>query len=269
MLTKLMKYEFKATGRTFLPVFAALLITSGISRLFIALNLLVSSIIGTGVSIILMIGILLLLYIQNIQRFRQYFLPDEGILMMTLPVKADSLILSKFLVTVAWAISSLLIVTLSILILDANGALLLEIGRFFKYLDWAFYYHVRSLEIAPFLAAVSAAAIYTGIILLLFSSALLPYACISLSLLANKQRGVFSIASLVAINSVIHLFAVIFISLNIEISIPNFSGDIFFFIQSAFLRPQLFILLITAIPAALSAIYYFLTRYMLQNKLNL
>ena len=269
MLTKLMKYEFKATGRTFLPVFAALLITSGISRLFIALNLLVSSIIGIGVSIILMIGIFLLLYIQNIQRFRQYFLPDEGILMMTLPVKTDSLILSKLLVTAAWVVSSLLVVTLSILILDAGGALLRRISDFFQYLGWATDWHVRAFSITPFQAVAYMLWLVVGIILVLLSSALLPYACIALSLLVNKQRGVFSIASLIAINSIIHIFAVILMSLIIELDAGSLSGNIFFSMSYLLRSPQLILLLIPAIPAALSVIYYSLTRYMLKNRLNL
>ncbi len=35
MLRKLLKYEFKSTGRTFLPIYGALLITAFLTRLFV------------------------------------------------------------------------------------------------------------------------------------------------------------------------------------------------------------------------------------------
>ena len=46
MLRKLMKYEFMATGRVFLPLFAALLIISAINRLFQNLDLRAPAVIG-------------------------------------------------------------------------------------------------------------------------------------------------------------------------------------------------------------------------------
>ena len=57
MLGKLLKYEFKATGRVFLPMFGALLIISVINRLFSNLNFKIPSIIGKIISIILIVGI--------------------------------------------------------------------------------------------------------------------------------------------------------------------------------------------------------------------
>ena len=52
MLGKLMKYEFKAMGRIFLPLFGALLVASAINRLFIALDFTIPKVIGTTISTI-------------------------------------------------------------------------------------------------------------------------------------------------------------------------------------------------------------------------
>jgi hypothetical protein len=39
MLKKLLKYEFQATGRIFLPLYGALIVVAFIQRLFLAFNL--------------------------------------------------------------------------------------------------------------------------------------------------------------------------------------------------------------------------------------
>ena len=40
MLGKLLKYEIKATGRIFLPIYLALILLAGINRIFIAFQFL-------------------------------------------------------------------------------------------------------------------------------------------------------------------------------------------------------------------------------------
>ena len=86
MLGKLMKYEFMATGRTFLPLFAALILVSIVNRLLSSLGLNVPSAIGTVVSVILMVGVAVVTLLITLQRFRNNLLSNEGYLMMTLPV---------------------------------------------------------------------------------------------------------------------------------------------------------------------------------------
>jgi type IV secretory pathway VirB3-like protein len=96
MLGKLLKYEFKATSRIFLPMFGALLIVAAFSRLFMSLSFDVPSVIGVTVSVIMIIGIIVMTFLLTIQRFNKNLLGSEGYLMFTLPVSTDRLIVRSY-----------------------------------------------------------------------------------------------------------------------------------------------------------------------------
>ncbi|WP_297985875.1 hypothetical protein [uncultured Oscillibacter sp.] len=93
MLRKLLKHEFRATGRIMLPVIGILLATS------VAANLSLRYLLGSNAWFFSMLGILLLTafgfaifgvfivsFILMIQRFYKNLLQDEGYVMLTLPV---------------------------------------------------------------------------------------------------------------------------------------------------------------------------------------
>ena len=109
MLGKLMKYEFKATARIFLPMFAALLVVSLVSRIFITLRVETPMAIGIALSVIMIIAVCVITLIITLQRFYKNLLTNEGYLMFTLPVKTDSIIWSKMIVATIWSILSLII----------------------------------------------------------------------------------------------------------------------------------------------------------------
>ncbi|MHC1748518.1 MAG: hypothetical protein AB9856_09080 [Cellulosilyticaceae bacterium] len=121
MLGKLLKYELKATGRTFLPLYGAILVIAAINRV---------TLLGDGLSFLdnfrnIMMLVLFSLFVALgvmtlvvlIQRFNKNLLGDEGYLMFTLPVKAHSLISSKLIVTLIWSIGSGIVAILTFLIL--------------------------------------------------------------------------------------------------------------------------------------------------------
>ena len=120
MLRKLLKYEFKAAGRTFVPIYGALILVALVNRLFrmgnIDLGFGLTTLILTGLFIAL--GVLTL--IVTIQRFSKNLLGDEGYLMFTLPVKPSQLISSKLIATVVWGILSSIVglITCIILVMD-------------------------------------------------------------------------------------------------------------------------------------------------------
>ncbi len=91
MLGKLIKYEIKATARTFLPLFAALLISAGIYKLISALSAKAPQapeIISLILYNIILVGVFVMTFVVMVQRFYKNLLSDEGYLMFTLPVKA-------------------------------------------------------------------------------------------------------------------------------------------------------------------------------------
>ena len=88
MLSKLLKYELKATGRIFLPLFLALLLFAGINRFTLSPDEFdAPAMISMIMYIIIMVGMFVMTFIMMIQRFYKNLLSDEGYLMLTLPVK--------------------------------------------------------------------------------------------------------------------------------------------------------------------------------------
>lgn len=112
MLGKLMKYEFKATGRTFLPLYGAILVVALLNRflgrntqgVFEELNKVGDFTVVALVALFIALGVITI--VATIQRFQKNLLSDEGYLMFTLPVKTRSLILSKMIVAIVWIILS-------------------------------------------------------------------------------------------------------------------------------------------------------------------
>ena len=112
MLGKLLKYEFKATGRTFLPLYGAILLVTLIQRLFgrsnqelfVELNRLGDFTTIALVALFMALGVITLL--MTIQRFQKNLLTDEGYLMFTLPVSTRNIIISKLIVAITWVILS-------------------------------------------------------------------------------------------------------------------------------------------------------------------
>src|SRR5680860_1037839 len=99
MLSKLLKYEIKATGRIFLPLFLALLIFAGITRFISAVGpekWATPAILSMIIYIIIMVGMFVMTFLMMIQRFYKNLLSDEGYLMLTLPTKPWKHITSNF-----------------------------------------------------------------------------------------------------------------------------------------------------------------------------
>lgn len=100
MLSKLLKYDFKALIKVLFPVY-------GVSLLVALLTRLTNTFTNSGsllaipngfisvLFVIVLIGIPFITFILTIIKFYQNLIKDEGYLMHTLPVKKSSLVLSK------------------------------------------------------------------------------------------------------------------------------------------------------------------------------
>lgn len=127
MLGKLIKYELRATGRTFLPLYGAIIVVSLIQRLFgrtsgslyEELNKIGG--ITTLILVALFMALAVITIIVTVQRFHKNLLSDEGYLMFTLPTKIRSLIASKLIVAVIWTIVSGIVGIISVSILFVTG----------------------------------------------------------------------------------------------------------------------------------------------------
>lgn len=126
MLGKLLKYEIKATARTFIPLYIALLIFALINRFsfanhFINNTLRVLPVISATVYTALIVAIFVITFLVMIQRFYRNLLSDEGYLMFTLPVKSSSHIWAKTITSLLWILASGFVTFLSVLILAADA----------------------------------------------------------------------------------------------------------------------------------------------------
>ena len=105
MLGKLLKHEFRATGRIMLPLIAAELMVSVLAGLSVrglgrmqsmsflhTMYVLTLMVFGLGLFAIAVVAFVLM-----IQRFYKSLLRDEGYLSMTLPVTVDAHIWAKLL----------------------------------------------------------------------------------------------------------------------------------------------------------------------------
>ena len=139
MLGKLIKYEFRATRRTMLPLYAALLCVALLTRLSMSalsvpgggahhgfLNF-VAGIMGMLFGLLTFALGFITLFLMA-QGFQKNLLGDEGYISFTLPVTVSQNIAAKLMVSCVWFFSSFVAEVLAILILTVNARFFL---RFF------------------------------------------------------------------------------------------------------------------------------------------
>ena len=124
MLRKLMKHEFRATGRMMLPMFLLVLVTA------VGANLSTRRLLETNNGALNTLGMLLLVaftlaiagvcimpLVLMIDRFHKNLLRDEGYVMLTLPVSVHQHVWSKLLVSMLWFVATAVVVFLAFVIL--------------------------------------------------------------------------------------------------------------------------------------------------------
>lgn len=263
MLGKLIKHEFAATGRLLLPAYGAILILSGILRFTGSLPSNTPKVLITLLFIMSIFGTFLLTFALLLQRFYKNLLGNEGYLMMTLPVGVDSLIWSKIIVSMVWIIASCFVTLLSALVIVLP---LREFPSFFSECI-----HTLGI-ITPMGIPVFVFAIEIGVLFFagFLSSILQIYASMAVGQLVDRHRALLSLGAFLAFSTIFQLLCFTLFSL---ISYIPFLQNIEKFFTSYILDTPIishFVLLFaTVISLITSAIYYFITRYLLKNKLNL
>ena len=139
MLRKLIKHEFRATGRIMLPLFLILLVTS------VGANFSTRGLLETDNKLLDVLGVLLVMafaiaimgvcvmsMVVMVQRFYKNLLQDEGYVMMTLPVSVHQHIWSKLIVSAVWFALTLVVVCLACLIMAFDVELVQQIAAGFR-----------------------------------------------------------------------------------------------------------------------------------------
>lgn len=215
MLSKLLKHEFRATGRTMLPIYGAVVVLALLANLSIRLldttNNTVLSILFFLVIAAFVIGIIaaaVMTTVVMISRFYRNLLKEQGYLMHTLPVSVHGQIWSKLIVSFVWFLVTFLVIWLVILLtaLVQSGTNLGEI--FIQFPTWAEIRDglaelgIRSGDIWLLIVEILAAAILGCLVLCLHF-----YAAMALGHMFAKDKVLLSIVFFVAISFVFNLFS--------------------------------------------------------------
>lgn len=200
MLGKLLKYEWKATARIFVPFYLAVVVFALINRIFISLNVsegwmaFVAGLSGAAYAFAIVATLALTLFII-IQRFYKNLLGDEGYLMFTLPVKTWQNITAKLLIAAAWQLISALVVIGSVLLMVAQPGTMVEIRKAFA--DAVIEFSKINLSLGATTAWLVAA-----ILVSLFTGILFLYASISIGQLFSRYKLVASFGAFLVLNTV-------------------------------------------------------------------
>ena len=258
MLGRLMKYEFKATGRIFLPLFAALLIILLVTSLFAGSGFTAFTAISFSITMLVSFATGVAMIIITLQRFYRNLLGSEGYLMFTLPVSIDALILSKLIVTTVWFLLYAVIGQVIIFVSFRSIFNSMETGMFdITAIYQGIFQHIPYIEIILYVIAA------------IFAIMLMIYASMSIGMLANRNRGLASFGAFIGIWILMQIISTIFITV-LGTALGGFDNipALFYSIED---YPALDVALFFGIVGQLvvGIIFYGVTRYLLMNKLNL
>ena len=141
MLTKLLKYEFKATARTYGGIYLALLAAAGLIGFSLRGDRVAaqSHVFEIGVTIysLLVMALVIVTIVTVIQRFTKNLLGREGYLMHTLPVTEAQLVGSKLISSAVWLLASAVVGVVSLVVMFCVGADFTQLDLSNLWDDWA------------------------------------------------------------------------------------------------------------------------------------
>lgn len=260
MLRRLMKYEIHSTARIFLPLYLVLFLTAILNKVFLSINaeqLGIPLVISMTAYVGIVVAIFVMTLVVTIQRFYKNLLTDEGYLMFTLPVSVDSQIISKMLIASLWNFISFVISIFSVFVLAAdenamqNLAIAIQQFKVFLAMQGSQIY----LILFQFVLLM---------ILSLFVGVLNLYVSMAIGQLVSKHRVAGSLGAFFLIS----LVGQIVITVLVNVGANHGWFAIFDQIQPLSAMHLLLGLMNVAL-LILGAAFYFGTRYILKNKLNL
>ena len=264
MLRKLMKHEFRATGRVMGPLFGLLLIAAIAARFSVGVLLESSArflnLLGglfTTAFVIAIVGVCVMSLVLMINRFRTNLLGDEGYIMFTLPASVHQQIWSKLIVSAVWFIATGLAVVAAGFILVAQQGFWLEIRRgfaeIFRHLT-AYYAFNGTAFLFELLALI-----FVGCCVLCLEF----YAAMAIGHSFAAHKVLYSVLSFLGLQFVMQLLSgVILVGTNYDILVVALPSDGVLTMHSVMLT-------MIVSTAVFGAVYYVITTMFLKKRLNL
>lgn len=267
MLTKLLKHEFKATGRFMWVIYAAMVLLSIAANVSMRLmehdnNTLVNTVavlllVAWGISLV--VGSIAV-FVMLIKRFYQNLLTDEGYLMFTLPGNVHQLVLSKLIAATVWFMVSVLVVILSVMIAVIDNAMLGEVLNFFR-MAW------REMTVK---LALNGTTMILEILVLLFvsiaASCLQFYSAMSIGYGCVNHKALKSVAAYFVMWFVLETLGVFGINTAGEVL---FKPGSFMLELSSMQSFHLSMLISIGVSLVVAAVFYGITVWNLKKRLNL
>ena len=264
MLRKLMKHEFRATGRVMGPLFGLLLIAALAARFSVGVLLESSArflnLLGglfTTAFVIAIVGVCVMSLVLMINRFRTNLLGDEGYIMFTLPASVHQQIWSKLIVSAVWFIATGLAVVAAGFILVAQQGFWLEIRRgfaeIFRHLT-AYYAFNGTAFLFELLALI-----FVGCCVLCLEF----YAAMAIGHSFAAHKVLYSVLSFLGLQFVMQLLSGgILVGTNYDFLVVALPSDGVLAMHSVMLT-------MIVSTAVFGAVYYVITTMFLKKRLNL
>ena len=267
MLGKLIKNEFKATARSFVPVYLVMLVVTIFLKIFLEISDKFKNVNGqimAAISAILLISfvvsILAVIFgtiIFIIKRFYDNMLKDEGYLSFTLPVTTGQHIGSKALTSYVWVVASAVVIILSIVLLFLGHA------SFFRAVSDGINDGMKFLSDNGYWGY--AVLIFIMIIVGIYISIMEAYACMSVGQLLNKHRVAGAIITYLVFYGIKKMCGIIFLMVTLvgntaDLEMAN-NYEAEFFVPMLIFEVIMMVVQIVA--------YTFITHVMMSKKLNL
>lgn len=272
MLGKLMKYELKATQRIFLPLYGLIFILALVNKIFMAFNMQhtdgmaqIPFAISMTIYCLLIAAVFIMTLVVTIQRFNKNLLGDEGYLSFTLPAKVSSHIVSKMIISLMWMVLSGIVAILSVLILAADANTSRQIQSFFRQFglmfcgEYGFWGGLLVIEILAFLLL----AVLTGILQF--------YASVTVGHFSSKHKLLAGFGAFIGFGIIEEIVSSLLVNIGIKMasdeSIRQFWNGVNDLGKLQSVEAAIGVALI--FEAVFGLAYYFLTNWLLSDKLNL
>ena len=261
MLGKLMKYEWKATAKFFLPLYLVTLILTPITRVITNLEMFkkgpLSVISGTFILtyVLMMFALFIVSFVLVIYRFYKNMVTEEGYLMHTLPVTPAQHIISKLIVAFCWNVISCIVFLLSLFIFFFSPELITDIRNIISEL-------VEGLKLLNtngvlFIIEMAAMALIGLVHYILYV-----YVSIAIGQVISRHKLLGAFASAIVINIVSQIITTVLCIPFVVTKMDNPEAI------SRIMFTQLFPLNIL-ITLVITAAFFFITNYIMKKKLNL
>ncbi len=287
MLGKLLKYEFRATARVFLPMYVLLLVMSVVARLIYGaqmtqaqgtlLNILTVVVTVAVIGLLVAVAVVTLLLICR--RFWNNLLGREGYLMNVLPVSTAAHVWAKLIAAAVWTIASAVFCVAALYIMLSRLA---EVGSFRELWETA-----RALwDILREYGVAGQAGVLIGetvacILLTLLVDVLKIYASMSIGQLANKHRiwasvGAYfgiGIAQSIIVSRILMLRAIHYsgakLGTGLHVEISGEALEVFDDIRTALPAINTELIWMLLVNLAFSVALFIVTERLLKKRLNL